>query len=99
MKSFIILRYRVLVPSLHVYFIDYLLNDAQVNERLLEMGIKFMDGKKGKKDYNVVENGDVVILPAFGATIQEMQLLDEKYELRYIYFSTFRLNYHFSFML
>jgi 4-hydroxy-3-methylbut-2-enyl diphosphate reductase len=51
---------------------------CQVNERLLAMDVKFMDGKKGTKDYSVVDSGDVVILPAFGATIQEMQLLDEK---------------------
>lgn len=51
----------------------------KVNEKLLDMNVKFMDGKSGKKDYSVVGSGDVVILPAFGATIQEMQLLDEKY--------------------
>ena len=31
-----------------------------------------------KQDYSTVKEGDVVILPAFGATIQEMQYLDEK---------------------
>ena len=34
--------------------------------------------KAGMKDYSVVDQGDVVILPAFCATIQEMQLLDQK---------------------
>ena len=42
------------------------------------MDIKLMEGSLGNKDYSVVQDGDVVILPAFGATIQEMQLLDSK---------------------
>jgi hypothetical protein len=55
-----------------------LLLPIQVNERLTEMDIKLMDGALGSKDYSVVKDGDVVILPAFGATIQEMQFLDAK---------------------
>jgi 4-hydroxy-3-methylbut-2-enyl diphosphate reductase len=43
------------------------------------MDIKFLQGGIGKKDYSTVNEGDVVILPAFGATIQEMQFLDKKY--------------------
>ena len=50
----------------------------QVNERLTEMDIKLLKGDLGAKDYSVVQDGDVVILPAFGATIQEMQFLDAK---------------------
>jgi 4-hydroxy-3-methylbut-2-enyl diphosphate reductase len=42
------------------------------------MNIKFLEGDIGMKDYSTVKEGDVVILPAFGATIQEMQLLDER---------------------
>lgn len=34
--------------------------------------------ENGEKQFNHIEKEDVVILPAFGATIQEMQLLDSK---------------------
>ena len=43
------------------------------------MDIKFIKNDNGVKDFDKVEKGDVVVLPAFGATIQEMQLLDKKY--------------------
>ena len=43
------------------------------------MGIKELKVKEDKvKDFSVVDNNDVVILPAFGASVQEMQILDEK---------------------
>jgi 4-hydroxy-3-methylbut-2-enyl diphosphate reductase len=32
----------------------------------------------GKKNFEVVEDGDVVILPAFGASFEEMDFLDKK---------------------
>ena len=34
-------------------------------------------GSEGKQ-FDVVDKGDVVILPAFGASVHEMQLLSEK---------------------
>lgn len=44
------------------------------------MGYKFIevDGNTKEKDFSKVENGDVVLLPAFGATIQEMKLLNDR---------------------
>ena len=42
------------------------------------MDIQFLQGGIGAKDYSTVAEGDVVILPAFGATLQEMQFLDNK---------------------
>jgi len=42
------------------------------------MGIGELSVTEKGKDFSVVEKGDVVILPAFGASVQEMQILDEK---------------------
>jgi hypothetical protein len=44
---------------------------------LSQMGINFInpDKQTGVKDFSVVESGDVVVLPAFGASLEEMQVL------------------------
>ena len=39
------------------------------------MNVRFISAEKGVKDFSSVNEGDVVILPAFGATVQEMKLL------------------------
>lgn len=33
---------------------------------------------EGKKNFDTIEEGDVVILPAFGASYEEMEFLDKK---------------------
>jgi len=40
--------------------------------------VLFIQVDGGVKDFSDVASGDVVILPAFGATVQEMQLLNER---------------------
>jgi 4-hydroxy-3-methylbut-2-enyl diphosphate reductase len=42
------------------------------------MNVCFIPVEEGVKDFSDVSSGDVVILPAFGATVQEMQLLNER---------------------
>ena len=42
------------------------------------MDVQFIPVEEGVKDFSGVTSGDVVILPAFGATVQEMQLLNER---------------------
>jgi 4-hydroxy-3-methylbut-2-enyl diphosphate reductase len=47
-------------------------------QRLADMGVNFVEEKDGSKDYSGVRAGEVVILPAFGASVHEMKLLAEK---------------------
>ena len=42
------------------------------------MNVSFIEIKEGVKDFSKVGQGDVVILPAFGATISEMEILRDK---------------------
>lgn len=65
-------------PDKTIHITNEIIHNPEVNERLDAMDMKFLAGDKMNKDYSTVQDGDVVILPAFGATIQEMQYLDKK---------------------
>lgn len=47
-------------------------------QRLEEMDVKNIPIEDGKKQFEVVDKNDVVILPAFGAAVDEMLTLSEK---------------------
>ncbi|NEP27454.1 4-hydroxy-3-methylbut-2-enyl diphosphate reductase [Moorena sp. SIO3I6] len=65
-------------PNERIWITNEIIHNPSVNQRLREMEVKFIAVEDGKKDFSVVGAGDVVILPAFGASVQEMQLLHEK---------------------
>lgn len=48
-------------------------------QKMHEMEVKFIEAEDdGTKDFSGVESGDVVILPAFGASVEEMRLLNDR---------------------
>ena len=48
-------------------------------QRLKEMDVSIIEDRPGLgKDFDTVEEGDVVILPAFGASVPELRLLSER---------------------
>ncbi|NJL62335.1 MAG: 4-hydroxy-3-methylbut-2-enyl diphosphate reductase [Methylacidiphilales bacterium] len=65
-------------PSEQIWITNEIIHNPSVNQRLREMEVKFIPVEAGNKDFSIIGSGDVVILPAFGASVQEMQLLNEK---------------------
>ena len=49
-----------------------------LSQRLEEMEVQNIPLEEGKKQFEVVDKGDVVILPAFGAAVDEMLTLSDK---------------------
>lgn len=65
-------------PTEKIWITNEIIHNPSVNQRLREMQVGFISVEAGQKEFSVVESGDVVILPAFGASVQEMQLLNDK---------------------
>ncbi|MGL5061293.1 MAG: 4-hydroxy-3-methylbut-2-enyl diphosphate reductase [Microcoleus sp.] len=65
-------------PTERLWITNEIIHNPSVNQHLVDMEVGFIPVEKGQKDFTVVSAGDVVILPAFGASVQEMQLLNEK---------------------
>ena len=65
-------------PTERIWITNEIIHNPSVNEHLRQMGVLFIEVKKGEKDFSGVDRGDVVILPAFGASVQEMQFLNDR---------------------
>ena len=66
-------------PKERIWITNEIIHNPSVNKNLRDMAVEFIPvDDQGNKDFSVVEGSDVVILPAFGASVQEMQLLTQK---------------------
>lgn len=65
-------------PDERIWITNEIIHNPSVNQRLREMEVGFIEVNQGEKDFTKINQGDVVILPAFGASVAEMQLLNNK---------------------
>ena len=60
-------------PEAKLWITNEIIHNPTVNERLSEMGVNFVEETSDGKDFSGVKSGEVVILPAFGASVHEMK--------------------------
>ena len=66
-------------PGKKIYLLSEMIHNPHVNNDLLTRGVKFLMDTKGKEliPFDVLRPGDIVVIPAFGTTLEmEKKLLD-----------------------
>ena len=64
-------------PGKKLWLLSQMIHNPEVNDNLHEMKVQFIEkdatsADPNKKDFSTVNDGDVVILPAFGASYEEI---------------------------
>ncbi len=62
-------------PDRTIYLAGEIIHNPHVNSKLQAMGITFLMPEDGRIDFSGVKSEDVVILPAFGVTIRDFEIL------------------------
>lgn len=66
-------------PDQKIWVTNEIIHNPTVNERMESMGMGFIESQPdGSKDFSVVTDDSVVLLPAFGASLQEVTMLHDK---------------------
>lgn len=67
-------------PDKRIFLLSQMIHNPGVNEDLQQNGIRFIQDTNGKQliDWTEITEEDVVIIPAFGTTLEIEQLLREK---------------------
>jgi 4-hydroxy-3-methylbut-2-enyl diphosphate reductase len=69
---------RKVYPNQPIYILGEIIHNPEVNDQLHEMDIRFLSGKEKNAELEDLKQGDVVIIPAFGAEVATMETLKAK---------------------
>lgn len=68
---------RLQFPDRRIFLVGEIIHNPHVNRRLTEMGVVFLHpGEDGEFDFSALGPDDVVILPAFGVTVEDFGRLE-----------------------
>jgi len=66
-------------PDKRIFITTEIIHNQSVNERLRDMGFIFLNSSYNNGEtYNDITSEDVVVLPAFGASVQEIETIRQK---------------------
>ena len=66
-------------PDRRIFLTTEIIHNPRVNRRLMDMGVVFLTGQYSQGlTYDDVEPEDVVLFPAFGASVAEVELLRQR---------------------
>jgi 4-hydroxy-3-methylbut-2-enyl diphosphate reductase len=69
---------RTRFPGKRIFITGEIIHNPYVNRRLQEMGIEFLEGEYGTREkFLPVTSEDVVLLPAFGVSTRELDILKD----------------------
>ncbi|WP_026101244.1 4-hydroxy-3-methylbut-2-enyl diphosphate reductase [Synechococcus sp. PCC 7336] len=64
-------------PDRQLWITNEIIHNPQVNQQLSNMGVRFVVQQDGVKDFSKISPGDVILWPAFGASLQEMEFFQQ----------------------
>ncbi|MEP6689034.1 MAG: 4-hydroxy-3-methylbut-2-enyl diphosphate reductase, partial [Gemmatimonadales bacterium] len=63
-------------PDRPLYLVGEIIHNPHVNQKLRDMGVRFLErGEHGAFDFSGIAREDVVIMPAFGVTMEDFERL------------------------
>ncbi|MCE3260242.1 MAG: 4-hydroxy-3-methylbut-2-enyl diphosphate reductase [Bacteroidetes bacterium] len=67
-------------PGKRIYLLSQMIHNPEVNKDLTERGVQFLQDTNGQSliSFDVLTPEDVVIIPAFGAPVKLLKMLEEK---------------------